>query len=77
MKRILISRFYCIGINNTGSTFFIFFAFLSDELEDSYEWALVQVKELFNSLKVPTIITSPGAISTDCDQALRLLQLFS
>ena len=29
------------------------------------------LKELFNSLALPIVITGPGAISTDCDQALR------
>ena len=32
---------------------------------------LTTLKELFNSLALPIVITGPGAISTDCDQALR------
>jgi hypothetical protein len=62
---------YPIGVDNCGKTFFISFAFLSDESEESYEWGLNQLKEVFSSLGVPSIITGPGAIATDCDQALR------
>ena len=60
-----------IGIDYCGKTFYISFAFLPDQTEESYKWALSCVKELFISLNTPTIIVGPRAISTDCDQALR------
>ena len=66
----ILTEFY-IGIDHTSSTFFVGFTFLSDESEASYEWGLQELKEVFKSLQTPTIITGPGAISTDCDQALR------
>ena len=60
-----------VGINNCGKTFFISFAFLLDQTEESYTWALSCNKELFAQLNTPTVILGPGAIATDCDQALR------
>jgi hypothetical protein len=46
------------------------FAFLFDQTQESYEWALGHIKTLYNSL-ITTIIIRPTAIVTDCDQALR------
>ena len=66
-KTILIS----LGIDNNSKTFYICFAFLPDQKEESYTWALGCIKELFNKLNTPTIIIDPSAIATDCDQALR------
>ena len=66
-KTILIS----LGIDNNSKTFYICFAFLPDQKEESYTWALGCIKELFNKLNTPTIIIGPSAIATDCDQALR------
>ena len=60
-----------IGIDHYGKTFYISFAFLPDQIEESYKWALDCVKKLFTSLNTPTIIIGLGAISTDCDQGLR------
>ena len=51
-------------------SFFIAFAFLPDESETSYSWALEQIKGLYNRI-YPMIALTPEAISTDCDQALR------
>ena len=64
---ILIS----LGIDNNSKSFYICFAFLPDQKEESYSWALGCIKELFSKLNTPTIILGPGAIATDCDQALR------
>jgi hypothetical protein len=47
------------------------FTFLLDQSEESYKWALTQTKELYSLLIPTTIGLTPGAISTDCDQALR------
>jgi hypothetical protein len=47
------------------------FTFLLDQSEESYKWALTQTKELYSLLIPTTISLDPGAISTDCDQALR------
>ena len=66
-KTILIS----LGIDNNSKTLYICFAFLPDQKEESYTWALGCIKELFNKLNTPTIIIDPSAIATDCDQALR------
>jgi hypothetical protein len=51
--------------------------FLPNETEASYTWALTQIQELYSFIQ-PTFgfaliepLPSPGAISTDCDQALR------
>ena len=60
-----------IGIDNCGNSFFISFAFLSDQTEESYKWALSCNKELFANLNTPIVIMGPEAIATDCDQALR------
>jgi hypothetical protein len=46
------------------------FAFLPDQTEESYKWALSQNKELYKSLN-STIFSGSEAIATDCDQALR------
>jgi hypothetical protein len=46
------------------------FAFLPDQTEPTYIWALEKIKELY-SLISPTVALDPGTISTDCDQALR------
>jgi MULE transposase domain len=46
------------------------FAFLPDQTEPTYIWALKKIKELY-SLISPTVALDPGTISTDCDQALR------
>lgn len=43
------------------------FAFLPDQSEDAYSWALAQLRDIFNSNSIPP----PGVISTDCDQGLR------
>ena len=65
-KTILIS----LGIDNNSKSFYICFAFLLDQKEELYTWVLNCIKELFSKLNTPTIITRPGIISTDCDQAL-------
>jgi hypothetical protein len=59
-----------IGIDHNNRSFFIAFAFLPDQTEESYKWALEHTKELYNRLQT-TICISPSVISTDCDQALR------
>ena len=59
-----------IGVDHNNKSFFIAFAFLPDETEGTYSWALAQTKGLF-TLIYPTIGLLPGSISTDCDQALR------
>ena len=59
-----------IGVDHNNKSFFIAFAFLPDESEGSYSWALAKIKALY-SLIHPTIGLIPGTISTDCDQALR------
>jgi hypothetical protein len=42
------------------------FAFLPDQTEPTYIWALEKIKELY-SLISPTVALDPGTISTDCD----------
>ena len=59
-----------IGVDHNSISFFIAFAFLPDQSEGSYRWALANLKGLFNLLH-PLVGISPGAVSTDCDQALR------
>ena len=59
-----------IGVDYNNKSFFIAFAFLPDESEGLYSWALAKIKALY-SLIHPTIGLIPGTISTDCDQALR------
>jgi MULE transposase domain len=59
-----------IGVDHNSISFFIAFAFLPDQSEGSYRWALANLKDLFNLLH-PLVGISPGAVSTDCDQALR------
>jgi hypothetical protein len=59
-----------IGVDHNNRSFFIAFAFLPDQSEGSYRWALAQMKTIFNLIH-PTISLIPGSISTDCDQALR------
>ena len=59
-----------IGVDHNNKSFFIAFAFLPDESEGLYSWALAKIKALY-SLIHPTIGLIPGTISTDCDQALR------
>lgn len=59
-----------IGIDHNNKSFFVAFAFLPDETEASYTWALTETKSLFILIQ-PTISLLPGSISTDCDQALR------
>lgn len=56
-----------IGIDHNNKSFFVAFAFLPDQTESSYFWALVQIRTLY-SLIHPTIGLLPGSISTDCDQ---------
>ena len=46
------------------------FAFLPDQTEPIYIWALKKIKELY-SLISPTVTLDPRTISTDYDQALR------
>ena len=65
-KTILIS----LGIDNNSKSFYICFAFLLDQKEESYSWALSYIKELFSKLNTPIIILGPGAIAIDYDQAL-------
>ena len=60
-----------IGIDNNSKSFYICFAFLPNQKEDSYTWAIGCIKELFTKLNTPTIIVGPSAIATDYDQALR------
>jgi hypothetical protein len=59
-----------IGVDHNSISFFVAFAFLPDESEGSYQWALANLKGLFNLLH-PTQQIRPSVISTDCDQALR------
>jgi hypothetical protein len=59
-----------LGIDHNNKSFFVAFAFLPDQTEESYSWALSQIRTIF-SLIHPTISLIPGSISTDCDQALR------
>jgi hypothetical protein len=59
-----------LGIDHNNKSFFIAFAFLPDETEGSYTWALEQIKALYTQI-TPTVTLTPEAISTDCDQALR------
>ena len=51
-----------IGITSSGSTFTIGYAFLSNELEGSYVWALTQLKAATNVI--------PEVVSTDRELAL-------
>ena len=53
------------------------FAFLPDQTEGSYSWALAQIKGLYTLIH-PIISLLPGLISTDCDQALQntILKVF-
>ena len=60
-----------ISIDNMNKSFYISFAFLPNQLTESYKWALSYNKELFAHLNVPIVIIGPGAIAMDCDQALR------
>ena len=60
-----------LGIDNNLKSFYICFAFLPDQKEELYTWALNCIKELFSKLNTPIIIISLGIIATDCDQALR------
>ena len=60
---------YYIGVDHNSKSFFVAFAFLPDQTEQSYRWALTQIEELYSLLNIPDLV--PGAISTDCDQALR------
>jgi MULE transposase domain len=55
-----------VGINYNNKSFFVAFAFLSDQSEVMHKWALTQLRGLFNSNN----IEPPSAISTDCDQGL-------
>jgi MULE transposase domain len=66
-----------VGVDHNSNSFFIAFAFLPDQSEGSYQWALGNLKGLFDALH-PTITIGPSAISTDCDQALRnaILSIF-
>ena len=57
-------------VDHNNKSFFIAFAFLPDESESSYQWALTQIKELYTLIQ-PAVALTPEAISTDCDQALR------
>jgi hypothetical protein len=61
-----------IGVDHNNKSFFIAFAFafLPDQTEDSYRWALAQMKTILD-LIYPIIGLIPGSISTDCDSALR------
>ena len=59
-----------IGVDHNNKSFFIAFAFLPNESEGSYSWALAKIKALY-SLIHPTIGLILGIISTDYDQALR------
>ena len=59
-----------ISIDHYGKTFYISFAFLPNQTEKLYKWALDCVKKLFTSLNTPIIVIGLGAISTDCDQGL-------
>jgi hypothetical protein len=59
-----------IGVDHNNKSFFVAFAFLPDQTEAAYSWALAHIRGLF-SLIHPTIGLLPGSISTDCDQALR------
>ena len=47
------------------------FAFLPDQSEAAYQWALIEIKTLYSRLEPTTIGLAPGAVSTDCDQAFR------
>jgi hypothetical protein len=53
------------------------FAFLPDQIEGLYSWALAQIKGLY-TLIYPIISLLPRLISTDCDQVLRntILKVF-
>jgi hypothetical protein len=46
------------------------FAFLPDQSEDSYRWALAQIRTIYSQIH-PAIGLIPRSISTDCDQVLR------
>ena len=59
-----------IGVDHNNRSFFIAFAFLPDQTEGSYTWALAQIRTIFKLIH-PMIGLIPGSISTDCDQALR------
>jgi hypothetical protein len=59
-----------IGIDHNSISFFVAFAFLPDESEGSHQWALANLKGLFDILH-PIQQPRPSVISTDCDQALR------
>jgi hypothetical protein len=59
-----------LGVDYNNKSFFVAFAFLLDESELSYQWALTQIKGLYTLIQ-PTIALALEAISTDCDQALR------
>jgi hypothetical protein len=60
-----------IGVDHNSKSFFIAFAFLLDQSEESYTWALNKTKDLYRRLIPTTIGLAPGAISTDYDQVLR------
>jgi hypothetical protein len=59
-----------IGVDHNSISFFVAFAFLPDESEGSYQWALANLKGLFDILHLIQQL-QPSVISTDCDQALR------
>jgi hypothetical protein len=59
-----------IGVDHNSISFFVAFAFLPDESEGSYQWALANLKGLFDLLH-PIQQIRPSVISTDCDQVLR------
>ena len=54
-----------LGIDNNSKSFYICFAFLLDQKEESYTWALNYIKELFSKLNTPMIILGLGVIAID------------
>jgi hypothetical protein len=54
-----------VGITGENKSFYSCFAFIRNEQETHYEWALLQFKNLFKGGQVPEVII------TDKDKALR------
>jgi hypothetical protein len=56
-----------MGSTATNATFYIGFAFLSDEKQESYKFALKCLQDIYNDLQIGPY---PETIMTDKDEAL-------
>ena len=54
------------GVTALNSSFYVGFAFFSNETMSTYEWVLTQISELYQHLNIP----DPVFIGTDCEVGL-------